>query len=197
MEILSQMLARNASLLADRAFIVTTQNSLTYSEFSVRTAQLANVLAAKGVTKGDRVGPLSSSTPLMAIGFWACQRLGAIPAPVSAMFRHSELRTIVKQAGMAALVADATTWSYFSEIEGEFPSLLTLVASGDGSESDLESLIAAAPETFSDAACAMDDVAALFFTSGTTGTPKGTAQTHFNQCSTLRDMVGPQSPLRK
>ncbi|WP_414472404.1 class I adenylate-forming enzyme family protein [Microvirga sp. M2] len=189
MEILSQMLARNARLLGDRTFIVANQESLTYAGFHARTAQLANVLASRGIKRGDRVGLYLPSTPMMAVGFWACQRIGAIPAPISAMFRHSELRKIVNQAAMSALIADRTTWPYFSEIKDEFPALRILVASGDGSEADLETLVAAAPETFSDADCAMDDVAALFFTSGTTGTPKGAAQTHFNQCSTLRDMM--------
>jgi len=189
MEILSQMLARNARLLGDRTFIVSKQESLTYADFYARTAQLANVLTAKGIKQGDRVGLYLPSTPMMAVGFWACQRIGAIPAPISAMFRHSELRKIVNQAAMSALIADSTTWPYFSEIKDEFPALRVLVASGDGSETDLKTLVAAAPTTFTDAACAMDDVAALFFTSGTTGTPKGAAQTHFNQCSTLRDMM--------
>lgn len=189
MEILSQMLARNTRLLGDRAFIVTDRESLSYSDFAVRTAQLANVLAGNGVKKGDRVGLYLPSTPLMAIAFWACQRLGAIPAPISAMFRHSELRKIVAKAEMTALVTDATTWPYFAEIKDEFPTLTFLVASGDGTPGDLMVLMGQASESFVDASCDFNDVAALFFTSGTTGTPKGTAQTHFSQCSTLRDMM--------
>lgn len=187
MEILSQMLARNVRLVPDRAFIVTDAGTLTYRAFADETARLANVLAARGVGKGDRVGLYLPSSPLMAVGFWACQRLGAVPAPLSAMFRHAELRKIVARTGMKALVADGTTWPYFSAIRAEFGGLEhCLVSGGDG---ELDRLMAAAPTDFADADCGFDDIACLFFTSGTTGTPKGTAQSHFNVLSTLRDMM--------
>ncbi|MFN3547011.1 MAG: class I adenylate-forming enzyme family protein [Mesorhizobium sp.] len=190
MEILSQILARNVRLVPDRAFIVTEAESLTYREFAARTARLANALAARGVAKGDRVGLYLPSTPLMAIAFWACQRLGAIPAPLSAMFRHAELRKIAERTQLKAMIADAATWTYFSEIRTEFPALETcLVAGGAGPGESLEDAMADASADFADAACDFDDVASLFFTSGTTGTPKGTAQTHFSVASTLRDMM--------
>lgn len=190
MEILSQVLARNARLIGERNFIVTDRETITYARFSELTAQLANLLKARGVIRGDRVGLYLPSTPMMAIGFWACQRLGAIPAPLSAMFRHAELRKIVAQTGMKALIADGSTWPYFSEIRSEFSDLAhCLVASGDGSADDVATLMAAAPSTFEDAPCHFDDICALFFTSGTTGAPKGAAQSQFNQCSTLRDMM--------
>ena len=190
MEILSQILARNARLIGDRNFIVTDKETITYARFSEVTAQLANVLATRGVTKGDRVGLYLPSTPMMAIGFWACQRLGAIPAPLSAMFRHAELRKIVAQTGMKAMIADASTWPYFSQIRDEFPALAhCLVVSDHGGADELGALMATAPSTFDDATCGIDDICALFFTSGTTGAPKGAAQSQFNQCSTLRDMM--------
>lgn len=187
MEILSRMLARNVRLLPDRAFIVTEAETITYREFGARTARLANVLASRGVKKGDRVGLYLPSTPMMAVGFWACQRLGAVPAPVSAMFRHAELRKVVARTGMKALVADGTTWPYFAEIRDEFAELGHCLVAGAGGE--LDALMAAASPEFEDAAPAFDDVACLFFTSGTTGTPKGAAQTHFSLLSTLRDMM--------
>lgn len=190
MEILSQILARNARLIGDRRFIVTDKETITYARFGELTAQLANVLASRGVTRGDRVGLYLPSTPMMAIGFWACQRLGAVPAPLSAMFRHAELRKIVTQTGMKALIADGSTWPYFSEIRDEFSELRhCLVASGEADADDLGTLMAEAPSTFDDAPCDINDICALFFTSGTTGAPKGAAQSQFNQSSTLRDMM--------
>lgn len=190
METLSQILTRNTRMVADRPFIVTDDETITYEDFSRRTSQLANVLRDKGIGKGDRVALYLPSTPMMAIAFWACQRLGAIPAPVSAMFRHAELRKIIAHAGMKALIADTTTWPYFSEIRDEFPALeQCLVAGGGESGADLLDQIAAASPSFEDEPCDPRDIACLFFTSGTTGTPKGTAQTHFNIVSTLRDMM--------
>lgn len=190
MEYLSQLLARNARKVPDKPFIIFQRETITHGAFAARTAQLARVLKRHGVGQGDRVGLYLPSTPLMALSFWACQRLGAIPAPVSAMFRHAELRSIVSHTGMKAIVADAATWEYFAPIRDEFPDLASvLVATGDGSPGDLLAAMAAERNDFDDAVCSDRDIACLFFTSGTTGTPKGTAQTHFSILSTLRDMT--------
>lgn len=187
---LSHLLARNVQLAPDRDFIVSEAETLTYREFDERTARLANVLARHGIGKGDRVGLYLPSTPLMAVAFWACQRLGAIPAPLSAMFRHSELRKILARTGMNAIVADTETWAYFCEIRGEFPDLRACFVQGGGHGAEsLQALMAAAEPSFADIVCDQSDVACLFFTSGTTGTPKGIAQTHFSVLSTLRDMM--------
>jgi acyl-CoA synthetase (AMP-forming)/AMP-acid ligase II len=188
MEYLSQILSRSARLVPDRPFIVTAGETLTYAGFAARTAQLAHVLAGRGIRAGDRVCLYLPSTPLMAVAFWACQRIGAIPAPVSSMFRHAELRKIVPHAGMKAIIADRTTWAYFAEIRDEFDALETCLVAGTGADDDLGALMDAAPVTFEDHVCDPRDVACLFFTSGTTGTPKGTAQSHFAIASTLRDM---------
>jgi long-chain acyl-CoA synthetase len=191
MEVLNSIIARNVRLVPDRAFIVTDSETITYRDFAERTARLANVLAERGVGKGDRVGLYLPSTPMMAVGFWACQRLGAIPAPISAMFRHAELRKVVERTGMNALIADATTWDYFSEIRAEFAALRSCLVAGGatGGADDLDALMANASPEFANVECGFDDIASLFFTSGTTGTPKGTAQSHFNLVSTLRDMM--------
>lgn len=190
METLPHILARVAGLVPDRPFIVTGDETITYAEFQVRTARLASVLRERGVGRGDRVGLYLPSTPLMAVAFWACQRLGAIPAPVSAMFRHAELRKIIAHTQMKAIVADASTWPYFSAIRDEFPALAhCLVADPAAGPADLGALMAAASATFEDEPVDPRDVACLFFTSGTTGSPKGTAQTHFSIVSTLRDMM--------
>ncbi|MGO4842167.1 AMP-binding protein, partial [Rhizobiaceae sp. 2RAB30] len=76
-------------------------------------------------------------------------------------------------------------------IRNEFAGLSTCFVAGGGvtPAEDLDALMREAAATFDDAACDFGDVASLFFTSGTTGTPKGTAQTHFNVVSTLRDMM--------
>lgn len=191
METLSQMLTRNIRMIPDRAFIITESETITYRDFGERTARLANVLADHGIGKGDRIGVYLPSTPMMAAGFWACQRLGAIPAPISSMFRHAELKHAIEQTGMTAIIADGSTYPYFSEIRHEFGTLKhCFVAGGDpAGDSDLDASMAAAGPDFRNVECSLHDIAALFFTSGTTGAPKATVQSHFNQCSTLRDMM--------
>ncbi len=79
--------------------------------------------------------------------------------------------------------------AYFAEIRDEFESLNACLIAGTDDPDGLSALMTAAPNQFDDTVCNPDDVACLFFSSGTTGQPKGIAQTHFNILSSLRDMM--------
>ena len=72
MEYLSQILARNVRLIPERAFIVTERETLSYADFSARTAELAHILRARGIGRGDRVALYLPSTPLMAMATTIC-----------------------------------------------------------------------------------------------------------------------------
>lgn len=192
METLNQMMARNVALLADRTFLIWGEDRISYAAFDRQTARMANVLSASGIGPGDRVGLYLPSTPSMAMAFWACQRIGAVPAPISAMFRQSELSAILKTSRIRALVTDTATQAYFEKIRGDMPAPVPCFVTGGGAgeeDTDLDAAMEAAPDRITDHPQGAHDTAALFFTSGTTGTPKAIEQTHFNQCSSLRDMM--------
>jgi long-chain acyl-CoA synthetase len=192
METLNQMLARNVALLPDRAFLIRGDDRISYAEFGRQTARMANVLRDAGIAAGDRVALYLPSTPTMAVAFWACQRIGAVPAPISAMFRQSELSAILSGSRMRAIVTDRQTQAYFTKVRDEIAVPVPCFASGGAAgpdDTDLDAAMAAAPDRIADHAQDAHDTASLFFTSGTTGTPKAIEQTHFNQCSTLRDMM--------
>jgi acyl-CoA synthetase (AMP-forming)/AMP-acid ligase II len=184
MEYLSQILASRARELPDRPFLIQDGTSLSYAGFAAETARLAQVLAEMGVGKGDRVGLYLPSRIIMATAFWACQRLGAVPAPLSAMLRHDELRRLLVRADLKAMIADPDTHAYFAPLAAEFPGLPCLVA-----DAALAARMAALPGSFADVPCSRSDIAAIFFTSGTTGTPKGIAQPQMGHVSTMRDMM--------
>lgn len=190
METLPAMLARNVRALPDRPFLIFRDRPASYAEFDRRTARLARLLAARGLARGDRVGLFLPSVPLMAEAVLACQRLGAVPAPLSAMLREAELAAILARADLRAVIADVDTWPVLAALRPGFPGLAhAFVAGGGEGAEDLETALAATPEGFDDPPHALSDPAALFFSSGTTGTPKGVLQSHFSQCSTLRDMM--------
>ncbi|WP_323006719.1 class I adenylate-forming enzyme family protein [Pseudorhodobacter sp.] len=191
METLNQMLARNIAILPDRNFLIFEDRGISYAEFGQQTARMAQVMAAQGLGKGDRIGLYLPSVPLMAVAVFACQRLGAVPLPLSAMFRQDELRRVVQASGMKAIIADAMTFAEFAPIRAEFPALGQCFVTGGAQTDalDLDALMALAPDRFDDAPNQMGDVAALFFSSGTTGAPKGILQSHLNHCSILRDMM--------
>lgn len=189
METLNQMLRRNIALVPERAFIIAQDETLTYRDFGDQTARMANAMQQQGVRPGDRVAIYLPSTPLMAVAFWACQRLGAIPAPMSAMFRSSEISAILARGGFRALIVDDSTVAEVTGLLGDFPDLsLFCLGAGGPDGSDLLAHMADQPVTFEDHAQHPNDTSALFFSSGTTGQPKAIEQTHFATASSLRDM---------
>jgi acyl-CoA synthetase (AMP-forming)/AMP-acid ligase II len=187
MECLNAMLARNVRRIGDKPFILFAGESVSYARFAERVAKLARVLAAHGAQKGEPVGLYLPSNLTMALGFWACQHLGAIPVPMSAMYRDSEIVSILGKTEMRVMIADVGTYPQIEPLRRQFPKLEHVLVDGPGGR--LADLIAAADSSLRPEPCEADDIAALFFTSGTTGTPKGTVQTQFNHYSMLRDMM--------
>jgi long-chain acyl-CoA synthetase len=182
MECLNDILARTARLLPDKPFLVFQDEApITYAAFASRVRSVAAKLAELNVGKGDRVGICLSNGPPALIAFWACQHLGAIPVPLSAMLRAEELRQAIQSTGLATMLVDATTEQQAQLARDACPQLRHVVAQAVMSEAagDAPSPVRQQPS----------DIAVLFFTSGTTGTPKGIAQCHLNQYSTLRDMA--------
>jgi len=190
MECLNEMLSRTVRLLGDRAFLITDTQTITYEQFDRGASRLANVLASLGVKKGAPVGLYLPSSPLLATGYWACQKLGAIPAPMSVMFRDTEIGGIVSRTGMTVVVTDESTFGFADAVREKCPSLEHILVAGTRPERGipLEAAMADASDRIADIPCRPEDTACLFFTSGTTGQPKGAMHSQLSQHSTLRDM---------
>jgi len=191
MHCLTDILRASVRVLRDKPYIIFGRDVITYAQFDALTARLAHVLASREVGRGDPVGLYLPSIPLMPVAFWACQKLGAIAVPMSSMYRQSELKGVAWRTGMKVMIAHAETVEHVDPLRGELTNLQHVLVAGVGGKHPdaLEPLMDAASSTFEAVSSAPEDVAALFFTSGTTGLPKGTMQTQLNQCSALRDMM--------
>jgi acyl-CoA synthetase (AMP-forming)/AMP-acid ligase II len=185
------MLARNVRNVGARTFIHSDEGDLTYAEFDRRACRFANVLAALGVAKGAPVGLFLHSRVVMAVGYWACQKLGALPVMMSAMYRETELRNAFGRTEMAIVVTHSDILEHVTRIRADFPGLKTVLVEGpdDGAHPNLPRLMAEASERFRDVQCLGSDIASMFFTSGTSGLPKGALQSQFAQWSAVRDMM--------
>jgi long-chain acyl-CoA synthetase len=191
METLNAMLARNVRLQGGRTFIIGESETLTYAQFDARVSRLAHVLRGHGVAKGEPVGLYLPGDLSMALGFWACQKLGAVPVPMASMYRRDEAAAIVARTGMKTVLVAPATWAELAPARAGLDTLAHVLCFGAAPEGTaaLAPLLAAASDGIDAVECAPDDLSALFFTSGTTGTPKGTMQTQFSTHSTLRDMM--------
>jgi len=152
---------------------------ITFDVLHRRVCRLANVLAARGVGRGDRVGVLLPQSPEAAVAHLAVYRLGAIAVPLFLLFGADALRYRLADCGAAALVTDQSGLMRLDTIRAELPDLGSIFAIGGGAGvQDLVRDMAQARDTHTCVATAPDDPALIIYTSGTTGSPKGALHAH-------------------
>ena len=159
--------------------------TLTYAAFVARVAQLAHVLHNNGVKPGDRV---VVQTPKLADAialYGATIQTGSIYLPLNTAYTQSEVSYFIGDAAPALVVCDAGTYAEMVETCGQ-TQVLTLSNDGTGT---LGTAADAAPTTFETVARGPDDLAALLYTSGTTGRSKGAMLSHKNLLSNAQSLT--------
>lgn len=144
---------------------------LTYGGAQRRTARLAHAFRALGVRPGDRVAVQIEKSPLALLLYLACMRTGAVLVPMNPAYTDPEVDHLVGDAEPALFVRDPARGP-----AGAVP-VVTADAQGEGT---LAELAAAQPDDHDDVTVGPDDLAALVYTSGTTGRPKGAMLSHGN-----------------
>ncbi len=147
----------------------------TYGELWRLSAQLANVLSAHGVARGDRVGLLLPQRPEAVLTHLACYRLGAVVLPLFVQFGADGLVFRLSDAGAKALITDPFNLAKIAEMRDRLPELAEVFCAdgpADGAH-DLPALMDRARDTASVAETGPEDPSFLSYTSGTTGPPKG------------------------
>ena len=186
---LTYCLETAATLLRDRPFLINDDGETTFGEFDALSGRLANVLLAHGVARGDAVGLYLPSCPFLSAGYFACQKIGAIAAPISSMNRAQELRPLLERTQMRVMLVDTDTAAEAVCACKDVAHKVTILASGDAVAGTVPLDLAPASVQCPPLPLRPEDPAALFFTSGTTGAPKGAVQTQRSITTTLRDMA--------
>ena len=150
-----------------------------YAELEARASRAAGALADLGVKPGDRVVTQTEKTPEALALYLGCLKVGAIYVPLNIAYTAAEIGYFLSDAEPALLVCDPS-----GKVESAVPTE-TLDASGGGSFADRMDAADALETTVSRAA---DDIAAIVYTSGTTGRPKGAMLTHGNLSSNARTL---------
>jgi acyl-CoA synthetase (AMP-forming)/AMP-acid ligase II len=176
-----EMLVRNARKFPRKTAIICEGLRLDYHALNERVNRLANSLLNKGLTKGDRIGILVHNSHQFVELYFAAAKTGAIFCPYNNHLHGAELQEVIKYSAPRVLVLDGDYGELVAAIRGEIASVeqwITLQRSSAPWLVEYEALVAAGsahepPEQIAD-----DDVISIFFTSGTTGTPKGAMRTH-------------------
>ena len=170
-------------------FLETARGDWTYGDLFARSARLANALVEMGVAPGERVAVQVEKSPEALALYLACVRAGAIYLPLNTGYTPAELDYFVGDAEPRVLVVDPAAEQALAPVAAKHGARLeTLSADGGGS---LLEAAARATDTFADVPRGADDLAAILYTSGTTGRSKGAMLSHDNLLSnalTLKEL---------
>ncbi|MCR9157150.1 MAG: malonyl-CoA synthase [Rhodobacteraceae bacterium] len=160
---------------------------ITHADFLEQVSQMANALSALGVVPGDRVAVHVEKSPEALALYTACVKSGAVFLPLNTAYTLAELSYFVEDSGAALFLCDPFELNAVTDIAKATGAILhSLGAKGDGTFMDL----ARVQLTHSDVAeRKADDLAALLYTSGTTGRSKGAMLTQANLLSNAQALV--------
>jgi malonyl-CoA/methylmalonyl-CoA synthetase len=186
---LFEMLAARWTGTADAPVLVTERDrGWTWRALAEASARIAVHLTHLGLQPGDRVTVQVEKSPEAIALYLACLRAGLIYQPLNLAYQPSELAYLLGDAEPACVVCrpeDADTMGRLATAAG-VDALLTLDASGGGSLLDAARSLPADHVTVPRDG---DDVAALLYSSGTTGRPKGVMITHRNLAANARALI--------
>lgn len=173
-------LITGADRYADREFLVAGDLRYTFDAAMTRARRLAAGLRGRGVAPGDRVGVLGSNAPDWVIAFWAIIAADGVVVPFNAWWTASELAFGLDDSGSTFLLCDERRFAVARD--AGFPAdRIAVWGERSGDEQSLEDIAAGDPLEIDQRALRHEDEpAGIFYTSGTTGRPKGSPNTHRN-----------------
>jgi long-chain acyl-CoA synthetase len=180
----------------DASFIVYEDERMTFAEHHAAASAFATSLVDDfGVRKGDRVAIALRNFPEWPVAFFGAAAAGAIVVPLNAWWTGPELAYGLSDSGTKVLVADGERVERLAEHTADLPGLRTIVVRGDVPEGGLawDDVVGerepASPPALPDVEIHPDDDATIFYTSGTTGRPKGALGTQRNFTTNIMSLA--------
>ncbi len=182
-------LARHAARRPDHPALVQGSLTLSYGQLADRVGRLAACLTAAGLQPGDRVGAIQWNGPALMETLLAAFHGGFCIVPVNARATPHEAAQVLDDAQVSAVVYGPEYAEHARTIAGE-PRLRLCTGEDPEGATRLEEALAGVDGPAPMAPMGLDDVAWLFYTSGTTGLPKGAMLTHRNLLTMVMAYLG-------
>jgi amino acid adenylation domain-containing protein len=192
--LLQHLLTDSALRRPDRPAVAAGGRSLTYSELDRLSNQVARALLVQGVAPGDRVGVLAPKSAASVVGIFGTLKAGACYVPLDPSAPPGRLSAIMRDSGIAVVLADLRRAPAVSAMAGSVPQLRTVIVVGPhwGDEGggvagaqpaelavlSWEAVLAEPGGPVAGEPAIETDLAYILYTSGSTGTPKGVMISH-------------------
>ncbi|MFX1568298.1 MAG: AMP-binding protein [Promethearchaeota archaeon] len=196
-----QFLEDSATNYPDNIASVYVGDEITYKDLKIKVDKLANALKDFGVMKGDRIASVLPSCPEFILFDYAAMKVGAVHVPLSILHKTPDLLYELKESGAKLVFCSYRRIERVNEVKAEIdidkiiytpiklfpdynlPDMDTISEEGYFLLDELLEKYEPLEETVQ--VDAMEDIALLPFTGGTTGVPKGTMLTHYNMTSNV------------
>jgi len=187
---LASILRETAKRFGDKPALVFQDKPVTYAELDREVDRFAAGIASLGIKAGDRVALLVQNTPSFVSSYLGIARAGAVTVPLNTMFTAEEVSYIVSDSEARAIVVSESFLGAVGGLRETLPMLEHVIVVGDRAPIGAMTVDQLMSRTgpVPDADPGMDALAALPYTSGTTGKPKGAMLTHGNLTANLDQM---------
>lgn len=181
---LRELVEGQAEKYKDKVFLYWKDETVSYAQLNEFTNKVANFLYDIGIRKGDKVSVYLPNMLEYVYLYLGIPRIGAVIGPVNALFKAREVQFVVGHSEAKAIVTIPAFMEMVNQIKGELPNLKHIIVIGEPVEGtlnfrELMDKASSGPPPMVEID-EKEDPAAILYTSGTTGFPKGVLQTHFN-----------------
>ena len=177
-----RLLTKSARSFPNNLAIVHGSKRLTYVQFNSRANRLANALYKLDIKQGDNIAILQYNYPETMESIFACFKAGCGAVPINFRLHPNEFAFIINHSEAKAVILSPEFNEAIIDVRDRIPRARHLITLSDASGEllDYEELLSSESYLWEDADVKPDDLAWLFYTSGTTGMPKGAMLTHSN-----------------
>lgn len=190
-----------------KTFVMQGQRRVTYGEIEQKTTQLASFLISRGVKKGDRVGILSENSPEYISAYFGIQKAGGIAVDINYQYSAREIEKILNHSLPTVVIAERKYLDAVISSVTKTPSVRTVIgidrtsrkqslpgaiagcSSGSPSYISLDEVVDRDCTSCAFPATNPGDIAAIVYTSGTTGEPRGVMLSHQNFVSNAQSIT--------
>ena len=168
------------------------EETVSFGEFGRRVNILANALKRQGFKKGDFIHVLVQNQPATLVSYFAIQKIGAVAGPVNGWWKAPEVEYLLNDSRGRGLIIEDQYLPILNEIRDKCPHLEKVIEvspSPAAGNIAFDALMAEGDETPVTCDSGGDDIAYIFYTSGTTGNPKGVLLSHKNVLSDVNGVT--------
>ena len=171
------LITRSAHYFGDRKAFVIDDSSVTYRQLNQRVNRLANGLLSLGLQKGDRVGLLFNNCMEYLESYLALYKSGLVWVRLNPRLSTKELKRMIQDSGAKVLIRGP---EFEGQAEAIAENLMKVIQVGKGHGLEYEDFLSRGALTEPDVNVTPEDLSDIWYTSGTTGDPKGIMLTHRN-----------------